>query len=84
MEQKHARLFGAPSPFAMVAGGASSHYVRPYVLTPLVPGQDMIYRKACFASTAILARIIVSSEDFAPREFDVGAWAMYLQLQAND
>jgi hypothetical protein len=44
----------------------------------------MVYGQVAFALAAILTGIIVAAEDFAAREFDVGARTMNLVPQPDD
>ena len=84
VHKRHVRFFGAVSAFAMIAGRAGRHHVRPSMLAALVFWLDMIHRQTTVAPSAILTGIIIPPEDFAASQLDVRARAVDLNFKADD
>jgi hypothetical protein len=67
----------------MIAVRARGDDIGPDVQATLIAREDVVYREAGLASTAVLAGIIVPSKYLAPSQFHMGAWTMNLKLQSN-
>lgn len=63
----HVRLFQSSSALAVVAGRAGRHQICPLVLPSQMPRDDMVHSQAAIAFAAVLAGIIIASEEFAAR-----------------
>ncbi len=63
----HVRLVHFAAAFAMIAGGAGRHEVRPGVLPAHVTRNDVVNGQRPFAPAAVLTGIIVAAEYFAAR-----------------
>src|SRR5258705_8371828 len=78
------RLFHFSSTLAMVAVRACRDDIRPQVPTAHMARDHMIHRQPAIALPTILAGIIITTEDFTPRQFDVRTRSMNLTLKPND
>lgn len=77
-------FFHFSAAFAMIARRASGDYVRPYVRSAEVARNYMINGQSAFTPAAILAGIIVASENLAPRQLDMRARAIDLIFETNN
>ena len=73
MKQVHVSFFGSSAAFAVIAGCAGCHDVRPNMQAALIAWNHMIDSEASLAASAILTCIIIPPKDLAAREFHVGA-----------
>jgi hypothetical protein len=83
MKQVHMSFFGSSAAFAVIAGGAGSHDIRPDMQAALVAWNHVIDSEAGLAASTILTCIIVPTKDLATRQLHVGAWAAYLMLKTD-
>ena len=58
--------------------------IRPKVLTAHMARDHMVHCQPAVALPAILAGIIITPEDFTPRQFDVRARSVNLTLEPDD
>lgn len=63
----HVRFLQSSPTLAMVTCRAGRHQICPLVLPAQMPWDDMVHCQAAIALTAILAGIIIASEEFAAR-----------------
>ena len=80
----HARLLYCATSFAMIAGCAGRYQVLPAVLSSQTAGNDVIYSQVLLTLTAVLAGVIISSEDLALAQFDMRARPLDHRVQADD
>ena len=78
------RFIQLPSTFAVVAGRAGRHYIRPRVQSTQVARQDMINGQILDLPRTILACIIVASKDLTSGQFNMRARALNHVFQADD
>jgi len=68
----------------VIAAGTRSHKVIPVGFTPKSAWNDMVNRQAVGFSTAILAYVIISMEDFFSRELNPGVGTFNHPGQPDD
>ena len=82
--EMHLRLLRVASAFAAVAGRAGGNQIVPFVSAAFVAWDDVINGEVLSLSSAVLAGVVVASEDFAFGEFDSRARALDHVLEADD
>ena len=70
--------------FAMVTGRAGSNHIRPDMLTALMAGFYVVHCEAAIPTAAVLAGIIVATEDLPAGKLHPGAGSMDLLFQTDD
>lgn len=63
----HVRLFQSSPALTVITCRAGRHQICPLVLPAQMSRDDMVHRQTAIAFTAILAGIIIASEEFAAR-----------------
>jgi len=84
MQKMHVRLFHFSPSFAVIAVRACRDDIRPQVRASHVARDHMVHCQPAVALPAILAGIIITSEDFPSRQFDVRPRSMNLTLEPDD
>ena len=84
VKERHARFAEQPAALAMVAGRTGSCYVAPGVAPAQVAWDDVVYRQAAGAFSAILTGEMVATQHFAAAELDLGTRAVNHLMEAND
>lgn len=80
----HMRLFHSSPALAMVAVRACRYDICPQVLTAHMARHHMIHRQPAVSLPTVLAGIMITPEDFTPRQFDVRTRSMNLVLKPDD
>ena len=80
----HLRLVEGASPFTMVAGGAGGDNIFPGVQASHVPRYHMVNSEGRGSLAAILASVIIATEDFPFCEADARAGSFDHPFEAND
>src|SRR5512133_2638468 len=84
VHESHVCLFQFPSAFAVITMGARGNNIGPNMLTPKMARDDMVHRQTSIPLTAILAGIIVSTENLPAGQFDMRTRSVDLRLKPDD
>ncbi len=82
--QSHPRFLKRQAAFAVIAGWAGSHNIRPHVGATHVTRQNVVDGEVGGLLSAVLAGIVVAAEDLAAGEADVRMRGVDHLLQADD
>lgn len=83
VQKAHVGFLRIPTAFAVIARRTCGHDVVPDVRTTLKAGHDVIDGETNFTATAVLTRIIVTTEYLSPSELDMRPRSAYLELQTD-
>lgn len=84
MQKTHVGFFRPSATFTVIAVRTGRDDIRPQVRPTHMARDHMVHRQPAIALPAVLASIIVTSEDFPARQLDVRARSMNLTLQPDD
>ena len=76
-------LDGAPA-FPMIAVRAGSHQIGPHMLASQMAGDDMVNGEIRHVLAAILASVVIATQDLTLGKFDARAGSVDHPFQAND
>ena len=78
------RLIKRPASFAVIASWAGCNQVASFVPAALAAGDDMVNRHVRHLLAAVLAGVIIPSQDFTLAQFDPNTWPFDHPFQTND
>jgi len=86
LDEGHGGLLGRPASLLDVAIGTGADDVIPHRFSAHTPGDDVVERELTGgeAISAVLAFVLVASEDVSAIELDIGAREAVVKEQAND